>query len=63
MMLKLRAAIGANGTNLVLESAPVVVSTEQVLMGKKRKQLLVSEGLPKQASRCRLRGGAVQGAG
>lgn len=44
MMLKLRAATGANGTNLVQESGPVEVSIEQVLMGKKRKQLLVSKG-------------------
>lgn len=41
MMLKLRAATGANGTNLVQESGPVEVSIEQVLMGKKRKQMLV----------------------
>lgn len=41
MMLKLRAATGASGTNLVQESGPVVVSIEQVLMGKKREQLIV----------------------
>ena len=45
MCLKLRAATGANGTNLVQESGPVVVSIEQVLMGEKKKQLLVSEEL------------------
>lgn len=45
MMLKLRAATGANGTNLVQESGPVAVSIEQVLMGEKRKQLLVPEVL------------------
>lgn len=55
MMLKLRAATGANGTNLVQESGPVVVSIEQVLMGKKRKQLLVSKGFGTQFSvRCHL---------
>ena len=43
-MIKLRAATGANGTNLVQESGPVAVSIEQVLMGKKRKQWLVPEG-------------------
>lgn len=44
MMLKVRAATSANGANLVQESGPVVVSIEQVLMDKKRKQLLVPEG-------------------
>lgn len=43
MMLKLRAATRANGTDLVQESGPAVVSIEQVLMGKKKKQLLVPE--------------------
>lgn len=44
MLKKLRAATGASGTNLVQESGPVAVSIEQVLMGKKRKHLLVLRG-------------------
>ena len=43
MRLKLRAATGASGTDLEQEHGPVVVSKEQVLMGKKKKHLLVSE--------------------
>lgn len=54
MMLKLRAATGANGTNLVQENGPVVVSIEQVLMGKKRKKLLVSEGFRAQLVSCKM---------
>lgn len=53
-MLKLRAATGANGTNLVQERGPVAVSIEQVLMGKKRKQLLVPEVFRAQLVRCRM---------
>ena len=54
MMLMLRAATGAIGTNLVLEKEPVAVSIEQVLMGKKRKQLLVSEGFRAQIDCCKM---------
>ena len=43
-MLKLRGATGANGTNLVQESGPVVVSIEQVLMGKKTKAVVSPRG-------------------
>lgn len=50
MILKLKAVTGASGTNLVQESEPAVVSIEQVLMGKKRKQLLVSKGVRTQVS-------------
>lgn len=42
-MLKVRATTSANGANLVQENGPVVVSIEKVLMGKKRKHLLVQE--------------------
>lgn len=52
-MLKLRAATGANGTNLVQESGPVAVSIEQVLMGKKRKQLLDAEGFRARSVSCK----------
>lgn len=43
MMLKLKAATGASGTDLVQVSGPAAVSKEKVLMGKKKKQLLVME--------------------
>lgn len=51
-MKMLRAATGANGTNLVLEMQRVSASKEQVLMGKKRKQLLVPTGVETQLVSC-----------